>query len=111
MIFDAVRERLSRLEVVYVDQGDSGENFARKICQVCGDSVRVEGIKYSAKTFEVLPKRWIAERTFGWLNRYRQLSKDGVAASGDERSRTPHPALSRGERETTIRLMLRRMVA
>jgi transposase len=26
--------------------------------------------------FHILPKRWIAERRFGWLNRYRQLSKD-----------------------------------
>ena len=38
--------------------------------------MRVEGIKRSAQTFEVLPKRWIVQRTFGWLNRYRQLSKD-----------------------------------
>jgi putative transposase len=28
------------------------------------------------KTFVVQPKRWIVERTFGWLNRYRCLSKD-----------------------------------
>jgi putative transposase len=26
--------------------------------------------------FQVLPKRWIVERTFGWLNQYRRLSKD-----------------------------------
>ena len=26
--------------------------------------------------FTVLPKRWIVERTFGWLGRYRRLSKD-----------------------------------
>ena len=30
----------------------------------------------TAKGFEVLPQRWIVERTFGWLNRYRRLSKD-----------------------------------
>ena len=38
--------------------------------------MRVEVIERSSKTFEVLPKRWIVERTFGWLNRYRRLSKD-----------------------------------
>ena len=26
--------------------------------------------------FEVLPKRWVIERTFGWFSRYRRLSKD-----------------------------------
>jgi len=76
VVFDEAREKLSRVEVVYVDQGYSGENFARAIRQVCGDSVRVEVIKRSSKTFEVLPKRWIVERTVGWLNRYRRLSKD-----------------------------------
>ena len=28
------------------------------------------------KGFKVLPHRWIVERTFGWLGRYRRLSKD-----------------------------------
>jgi len=27
-------------------------------------------------TFKILPKRWIVERTFGWFNWYRRLSKD-----------------------------------
>lgn len=26
--------------------------------------------------FQVLPHRWVVERTFGWLGRYRRLSKD-----------------------------------
>ena len=76
VIFDAVRQRLSRLEVVYVDQDYSGENFARAIRQVCGNPVQVEVMQRSSKTFEVVPQRWLVERTFGWLNRYRRLSKD-----------------------------------
>ena len=38
----------------------------------------VETIKRNQdpKGFEVLPKRWVVERTFGWFGRYRRLSKD-----------------------------------
>jgi len=28
------------------------------------------------KGFTVLPRRWVVERTFGWLGRYRRLSRD-----------------------------------
>jgi putative transposase len=49
VIFDDARERLSKLEVIYVDQGYSGENFARAIREVCGEQVRVEVIKRNAK--------------------------------------------------------------
>jgi putative transposase len=76
VVFDKARDKLCRLEVVYVDQGNSGKNFARAIRHVCGDSVRVEVIKRSSKIFEVLPKLWIVERTFGELNHYQRLSKD-----------------------------------
>jgi putative transposase len=40
--------------------------------------IRLESTKRSdaVKGFVVIPKRWIVERTFGWFNRYRRLSKD-----------------------------------
>jgi transposase len=40
--------------------------------------VELEIVKRSddAVGFEVIPKRWIGERTLGWLNRCRRLSKD-----------------------------------
>lgn len=73
---DEASDKLSRLEVVWVDQGYSGKKFAHAVQQVCGEHVRVEVIQRTSKSFEILPKRWIVERTFGWLNRYRRLSKD-----------------------------------
>lgn len=76
VVLDEVREKLSKLEVVWVDQGYSGKNFARAVQQVCGEGVRVEVIERMGEGFEQLPKRWIVERTFGWLNRFRRLSKD-----------------------------------
>ena len=38
----------------------------------------IEIIKRSdtAQGFEVLPRRWIVERTFGWMTRWRQLVRD-----------------------------------
>lgn len=76
VVLHEARDKLSRLEVVWVDQGYSGPNFKRAVQQVCGESVRVEVIERESKEFEVLPKRWIVERSFGWMNRYRRLSKD-----------------------------------
>ncbi|MDV2996765.1 MAG: hypothetical protein N4J56_006470 [Chroococcidiopsis sp. SAG 2025] len=59
-------------------------------------------IERIAKTFEVLPKRWIVERTFGWLNRYRRLSKDYELHSESSE------AMIYG---SLIRLMTRRLAA
>jgi putative transposase len=76
IVLDEAKEKLSKLKVIWVDQGYSGQNFAHAVQQVCGEQVQVEVIERISKTFERLPKRWIVERTFGWLNRFRRLSKD-----------------------------------
>jgi len=33
-------------------------------------------VEVEKSKFEVLPRRWVVERTFGWFSRYRRLSKD-----------------------------------
>jgi transposase len=76
VVLAEAKEKLTQLKVVWVDQGYSGKKFANAVQQVCAEGVRVEVIKRTSKPFEQLPKRWIVERTFGWLNRFRRLSKD-----------------------------------
>jgi len=66
--------RFIRLKKLWADGGYAGELI---------DNVRrwygrtIEIVKRSdAGKFIVLPKRWIVERTFAWLGKYRRLSKD-----------------------------------
>ena len=65
------------LKKLYADGGYQGPNFRDGVSRVLR-SVDIEIVKRSdqAKGFLVLPKRWIVERTIGWLNRCRRLAKD-----------------------------------
>ena len=67
-------EQAKALKLIWVDQGYQGENFARVVEPLCG--AKVEGVKRSEAGFVILPKRWIVERTFVWINQNRRLSKD-----------------------------------
>ena len=61
---------------LYVDSGYQGPRFQDRLARVCR-GVNVEIVKRSdTGKFVVLPKRWIVERTIGWLNRCRRLAKD-----------------------------------
>ena len=65
------------LRKLYADGGYQGPVFRRAVRRKLR-RVHVEIVKRSdqAKGFVVLPKRWIVERTFAWLNRCRRLAKD-----------------------------------
>jgi putative transposase len=67
-------EQAKALKLIWVDQGYQGENFARVIAQLCGATVEV--VKRSDPGFVLLPKRWVVEQTFAWINQNRRLSKD-----------------------------------
>jgi transposase len=61
---------------LYADSGYQGAKFQRGLKRVCRQ-VNLEIVKRSdVGKFVVLPKRWIVERTIGWLNRCRRLAKD-----------------------------------
>ncbi len=69
---DGLRSRLTKLVGARHDGGQVAAAMARD------DGWEVEVIHRPADAtgFPVLPKRWIVERTFGWLTWYRRLSKD-----------------------------------
>lgn len=65
-----------RLRTIFADAGYSGAETSARVAQCF--NIRLEIVKRNeqAKGFHVQPKRWIVERTLGWLNWYRRLSKD-----------------------------------
>lgn len=64
-----------RFKKLWSDGGFSGDDF-RQDAKRLGREVEIVKRSDNVKGFEVLPKGWIVERTFGWLGRYRRLSKD-----------------------------------
>ncbi len=67
-------EVLEKVEVMWVDSGYNGDKFALAVWLMI--QAHVEVMQRTGKEFEILPKRWVVERTFGWFNQYHRLSKD-----------------------------------
>jgi len=63
------------VEVAFVDQGYTGEKPAQA---AEAQGIRLEVVKLpTAKSgFVLLPRRWVVERSFGWMARFRRLARD-----------------------------------
>ena len=61
------------VQKIWVDQGYDG----LPLYAFCKDKgINLEVVKRKEEGFKVLRRRWIVERTLGWMSRYRRLSKD-----------------------------------
>jgi putative transposase len=89
------------LQRLYVDGGFSGPDFAKHVVEL-KPSLEVEVVKRCNATtgFKVLHKRWVVERTFGWLMQCRRLARDYERLS-ESVAAWIHVAM--------IRIMLRRL--
>jgi transposase len=65
----------SSVSLAYVDQGYTGQS-AREAAQ--GQGVRLEVVRLpeAKRGFVLLPRRWVVERSFGWVARFRRLARD-----------------------------------
>jgi putative transposase len=65
------------LRLIWVDGGYAGAALQQWIKALLPRrGLRLEVVKRSDRHFQILPKRWIVERTFGWLSNYRRFAKD-----------------------------------
>jgi transposase len=63
------------VEIAYVDQGYTGENAA-DAAEEHGIKLEVVKLPEAKRGFVLLPRRWVVERSFGWVSRFRRLARD-----------------------------------
>ncbi len=75
LMFETAKNNLAEVQNVLADGGYRGEKFAEKVNELL--SATVEVVKRNElHSFIVLPKRWIVERSFSWLEKCRRLWKN-----------------------------------
>jgi transposase len=74
-MFTKHQDNLSRVKNILVDAGYTGIKFANSTFEILGCNVEV--VKRSElHTFKVIPRRWVVERSFSWLDKCRRLWKN-----------------------------------
>lgn len=69
------RKYLSRVKKILADGGYTGEPFARQVKQILKSGTEIAK-RNELHTFKVIPKRWVVERSFSWLEKCRRLWKN-----------------------------------
>lgn len=75
-VLKSVRHRYPWLRHVFADGGYGGEKLKGRLNKLGQWTVQIIKRSDRAKGFEVLPRRWVVERTFAWMGRCRRLAKD-----------------------------------
>lgn len=74
-MFELHKKRLSKTLNVLADGGYTGDKFAQSTKQILGCSVEIAK-RSELHKFAVIPKRWVVERSFAWLEKCRRLWKN-----------------------------------
>jgi putative transposase len=99
LVLADLKRRFASLKLIWADGGYRG-NLIQWVSAICGCVLQIIKRNDDTRGFKLLPKRWVSERTFGWLGRWRRLAKhyERTDASGEAMVQL-----------AMIRLMLRRL--
>jgi putative transposase len=75
LVFEKMKDCFAKLELIWADGGYAGK-LIEHVQSLYSWVLQIVKRSDDQKGFQVLPKRWIVERTFGWFGNYRRLSKD-----------------------------------
>ena len=75
LVFEKIKGLFPRLELIWADGGYAGK-LVQWVMDFAGWILQIVKRTDDMKGFVVLPRRWVVERTFAWLGRYRRLSRD-----------------------------------
>lgn len=72
----AAQKGFDLLQLIWADGGYHGQPLADWVLSLAGWVLHIVKRCDDLAGFQILPRRWVVERTFAWLGRYRRLSKD-----------------------------------
>ena len=76
LVLRTVRHAFPWLRHIFADGAYAGPKLQAALAKIGSWTIEIIKRSDAAKGFEILPRRWVVERTFAWLGRCRRLAKD-----------------------------------
>ena len=76
LVLAEIQHRFPWLRHIFADGGYAGDKLKDALRRIGKWTIAIIKRSDAASGFEVLPRRWVVERTLAWLNRNRRLAKD-----------------------------------
>ena len=73
LVLARLRHRFPRLQHLWADAGYTGPKLGDWVRETTDWTLEIVRRAEPGTGFQVLPRRWVVERTFAWLGRYRRL--------------------------------------
>lgn len=83
-LLERLRERFPRLQHVFADRVYRGKQLINALSHCGRWTIEIVERPLGVKGFQLLPRRWVVERTFAWFGRCRRLSRDFEGSAATE---------------------------